>query len=294
MFALIIRKFKNIRRSKIDSPMFWVAALAIPVLSIAVLLVVLTHMSQLVAFIVVAGIFAVNFLAVYLYDNLSAAYEDKLKSALHTQEKEYYFAQCQLMQESLEHMKSIRHDMKTHLSTIRGYSIKIGADEITNYVNGLLDDADKNEVYSDTGNIAFDSIINFKLKNAKEAGIQLDLRLSVPPALGIEDSDIVAILGNLLDNALDAVEKVENKRIELDVEYSRESLFIKIDNTFDGEVKYETKKDICEKYIITRKKSSEHGHGLKNIRKSVDKYNGQVDIAHNGDVFSVTILIYVG
>ncbi|MCL2362560.1 MAG: ATP-binding protein, partial [Defluviitaleaceae bacterium] len=149
------------------------------------------------------------------------------------------------------------------------------------------------EVYCDTGNIAFDSIINFKLKNAKEKNVKPKLQMSIPRTLNIEVADIVTILGNLLDNALDAVEKSTDKILRIDIEYNRGCLFIKADNSFDGEVKYETKKDSGEKSIVTHKEPSEHGHGLKNIRKAVDKYNGKVDIVHEGNVFSVTILIYV-
>ncbi|MDR2591168.1 MAG: GHKL domain-containing protein, partial [Oscillospiraceae bacterium] len=99
--------------------------------------------------------------------------------------------------------------------------------------------------------------------------------------------------GNLLDNTLDAVSKVEEKFIKLDIEYSRESLFILVENTFDGAVKYAEEADDKGKQIITQKIGGEHGHGLKNIRKSVEKYNGHFEIRHEGNIFSVTILLYV-
>jgi sensor histidine kinase regulating citrate/malate metabolism len=91
----------------------------------------------------------------------------------------------------------------------------------------------------------------------------------------------------LLDNALDAVSKVEDKRIKLDIEYSRESLFIQVENTFDGVVKYD------DKHISTRKIGGEHGPGLKNIRKSVEKYNGHIDITHDENIFTATVLLYL-
>jgi signal transduction histidine kinase len=196
-----------------------------------------------------------------------------------------YRVQCQIMQESVENIRSIRHDMKLHLTAVRDFTANNNSPEATDYLNSLLGDLEKNEIYSSTKNTAFDSIINFKLNSVKQENIKLDIRLSVPPALNIEPADIVTILGNLLDNALDAVSKVEEKIIKLDIEYSRESLFIQVENTFDGVVK----KDNAQ--IITRKENG-GGHGLKNIRKSVEKYNGHIDISHEGNIFSVGILLY--
>ncbi|MCL2232827.1 MAG: GHKL domain-containing protein, partial [Treponema sp.] len=97
--------------------------------------------------------------------------------------------------------------------------------------------------------------------------------------------------GNLLDNALDAVAKVEEKQIKLNIRYDREVLFITVENTFDGVVNYA--QDKGEQRIVTRKDGSEHGHGLRNIRRSIDKYNGGMDITHEDGVFSVALMLYV-
>jgi len=156
-----------------------------------------------------------------------------------------------------------------------------------------LGDIEKSDIYSDTGNIAFDSIINFKLKDVLSHNINLQTKIFVPPELSIDVSDVVTILGNLLDNAFDAVVKVEDREIRLTVEANKGNLFIKVENTFDGMVKYTESKDQTKKIIATRKKGDNHGYGLKNIRNSVEKYNGYVEITHEDNVFSVMILMYV-
>ena len=291
--ASLLRKYKNIRKSKISSPVFWVSAITIHSTSIVLTLLAIAYSPQVVAIVSISVLLIINLLVLYQHDILSATYNDKLKSALHAQEKDYYFSQCQLMQQSVEQVKTIRHDMKMHLATVKEYSTKNKTNEITNYVSNLLGDITQNEIYSDTGNIAFDSIINFKLNQAKEQNITPDIRILIPPAVNIEVADIVTILGNLLDNALDALAKVEDRVLQLDIEFSKESLFIKVDNTFDGVVKYAKKKEGDTKHIVTRKDGGNHGHGLKNIMRSIEKYNGHMDIAHEGNVFSVTVILYV-
>jgi len=229
-----------------------------------------------------------------LHDTLSVAHEDRLKSALDAQEKEYYFSQCRFMQELVEQTKSARHDMMTHLAAIKGYVKENKTSAIADYLDTLLGTISETKIYSNTGNIAFDSIINYKLRNAKQENIQLGIRLLIPTAINIELSDTAIILGNLLDNALDAVAKLPEKEIKLDIEYSRQSLLIYVENTYDGTVNYAAEPGKGgKKRIITRKSGSEHGHGLKNIKRAVEKYNGHISITHQVKTFSVTVLLYI-
>ena len=290
--ASLLRRFKNIRKNSV----FPRIALFIPIPVILVLLGIfavhvasslgvdiLVEVSAIILVILIAGPI---FLIFYLYDTLSAKYEEKLKSELQAQEKEYYFTQCQLMQESMEKVKSIQHDMKLHLATLKDYSAgNIAAME---YLNSLLESVEESEAYSDTGNIAFDSIINFKLKDVRENNIKLDLRVAIPPTINVDVVDVVTILGNLLDNALDAVAKVNEKVIKLDIVFDKGGLLTKVENSFNGEIKYSG-----EQRILTTKDEDGHGYGLKNIRQSVEKYNGYIKFAHDGNIFSTVVFLYV-
>ena len=292
--AILLQKyFSYIRKSFFDSSVFWGLTIIVSYLWIVTVLGGNEVLSPTaINFMSTAFLGVGTFFLLFLYNLHAKTFEYTIKSALHAQEKEYYYTQCQLMQESVENTKTIRHDMQLHLVTTRDLVANNKLDEATNYLDSLIGDINKNEIHSNTKNIAFDSIINFKLGNARQENIKLDLRLLIPPSLNIEVADIVIIMGNLLDNALDAVSKIGEKVIKLDIEYSRKSLFIQIENTFDGIVLYEEKIDEEEKHIGTRKDSNEHGYGLKSIRKSVEKYNGHFDISHEGNIFSATVLLY--
>ena len=183
--------------------------------------------------------------------------------------------------------------MKSHLTTIRDYT----ADnkEVTDYLNRLLGDIGETEAYSNTGNIAVDSIINYKLRDVEGDGVSLDVKVAVPPDLQVEAVDIITILGNLLDNALEAMAKVsDNKLLKLNVKYDSSGVLIKVDNTFDGEIKYHGAKSGEEKQIATLKAGDGHGYGLKNVRQAVEKYNGYVKVSHDDGLFSVMVFLYVG
>ena len=285
--ALLLLQFKNLKRTVVGLPLFWVAVSIIPVSStVLVRMVIITMEAPIyIIFIIHVIILAINWLVLYLQDSLLAAHEAKLTSVLHSQEKEYYFAQCQLMQESADKVKAIRHDTKIHFAALKNFAMKINADDITGYLNKLIGEIEETETYSDTGNIAFDSIINYKLRTARLDNIKLDLDLLIPPALDIEVPDVITILGNLIDNALDAVTKVDEKMIKLTVRYSKGCLLIHIENTFNGEIKH------SESQILSLKDGAEHGYGLKNIRKSIAAYDGRMDITHTENMYSAVVVL---
>jgi len=293
LMAALISRFKNIRKMAV----FPRIALIAPLTGAVIMIVLFTagiastfgidiveEIGIIMVLIFLAWLIFSNF---FLFDILSAKYEDKLKSERQAQEKEYYYTQCQLMQESAEQIKAVRHDIKIHLAALRDFTTNGSIEDIKNYLDTLVKDIEKSEIYSNTGNIAFDSIINYKLRNAKNENIKLDLNVAVPPELNVEVADIVTVIGNLLDNALEAVAKVNEKIIKLDINFNKGGLFIKIENSFNGEVKYD------EDTIISLKNGLEHGYGLKNIRKSVEKYNGHMKISYTESIFSTGVFLYV-
>ena len=292
--SIVYSRFRHIKKETIYTPTFWGFALLIAIFMIVVGVVRGFGFPGLTLYYTAIIMFAGSHFAVFYLSNVVAKlHEYNLKAALHAQESEYYFSQCQLMQQSVEQVKAIRHDIKMHLATVRNFTANNSAAEATDYLTGLLGTLTQNEIYSDTGNIAFDSIINFKLNQAKEQNITPDICILIPPAVNIDVADIVTILGNLLDNAIDALARVEDKVLKLDIELSKGSLFIKIDNTFDGVVKYAKQNEGDAEHIATRKDGGEHGRGFKNIVRSIEKYNGHMDIAHEGNMFSVTVILYV-
>jgi len=296
--ALLLQRFKSIKKDVPASPLFWVSVLATPIASLVIVGIVVSSADisaagKALVFVLAIGI---NVFVAYFHNTLSAAYRNKLEAALHEQEKNYYLEQCRMMQESAEQTKAARHDMANHLAAIKGYVSENKTADLGGYLDSLLGGISAAKPYSDTGNTALDSIINYKLKNASQENIRLDLRLLIPPALNVEPSDMTAILGNLLDNALEAAERVQEKHLRIDIEYSRGVLFITVKNSFDGEVRYTQEggtKRIAAGLLASRKDGREHGHGLKNIQRAVEKYNGQMKITHEGNIFSVSLMLYV-
>jgi len=300
VISLLAIQFKNIKKMSIDVPVLWVTALVIVVMANAVTIVISQSGNEFRLFeiLVVLMLAIICFVFFHLYNTISSAYEDKLVSVVYSQEKEYYFLQCQMMQESVEKMKSFRHDVSTHLVALLDYTTNGKADDAANYISTLIGQVDKGKIYSETGNIAFDSIINYKLRNTAELNIKPEIKILLPSVLNIEVADVVTILGNLLDNALDAVVRTDEKIIKLDIEFTKGNLFIRVENSYNSAIMYSNENTLnedveSERNISSLKNSDEHGYGLKNISKSLEKYNGYMKIIHTDKNFSVIIFLYL-
>ena len=294
LLALLFQRFRNVRRNHSAKLVYWISTIFIPISSLIVIFVVLilTYTSQSVLAFIIAVILGINLLTFYFQDTISnKAFEDNLKYILDSKEKEYYISQCQLMQESVDIMKSFRHDTKMHLAILKEFVKNDASGDIVGYLNLLLGDIEKSEIYCDTGNLALDSIINYKLRSIGGDDIKINLDVFIPPVLKFEIVDIITIAGNLLDNALDAIKELDDKWVKINMQLSKGTLFIKVENPFNGIVKF---KDGDDREIISSKQGDEHGYGLKNIRKSVDKYDGDFKISFYDNIFSVTILLFEG
>lgn len=195
-----------------------------------------------------------------------------------------------MIYQSQENIKLLRHDMKNHISTLQALIEKENTDMALQYIQDMFELIDNNEEYAKSGNTEIDGILNYKILEAKKKGIDVKLDLHIPSKLNIQSFDLVVILGNLFDNAIEATTKTEkNKIISACIELDRNVLYINISNPFEGELHYG---GINKKLVTTHKDSENHGLGLDSVKKSIDKYNGTLKIRHIDDIFYVDVLIY--
>ena len=292
MLAALIRRFRNLRTSFRVTPLYWLSFVAIPLsTAFTVILIFATvQLSQIVGLIFILAIIGVNAITLNLYNIIVKAHEDSLKVALESKEKEYYLSQCHVMQESSESLKAFRHDMQLHFAMLHNLASAIEANEIVKYLSSLTEDMERSKIHCDTGNLALDSVINHKLRNIGKTDIQIDMDILMPPTIGIEISDIVTILGNLLDNAIDAVDKLANKWISVTIKLVKGNLYILVKNPYEGEIRF---KDGDDSELVSIKHGDEHGYGLKNIRRAVDKYNGELKISTSNNVFAISMLLFL-
>ncbi len=193
-------------------------------------------------------------------------------------------------------IRKVRHEMKNHMANIKGLAGAGEYGEIEKYVQRMDDTMQELEYKYVTGNAVTDVIINDKCRRAEKAGIRFDADFRYGGEIPVFDLGI--ILNNLLDNAIEACEKLEaGKRfIRLTMKRKKQFLLLDVENSFDGIIPMKkggslpvTTKQSAIPEIIT-----EHGIGLENVRDMAERYFGGVSIKVKGDVFHVTVMLQQG
>lgn len=191
------------------------------------------------------------------------------------------------MQETNNHLQKFRHEVNNQFISIKELINKSMYNELNNYIDNLASSIKIERIYSNTGNVIIDSIINYKLNLITDSDIVTEI--AVPATLNIDINDLVIILGNILDNAIDAINDCEcNSKLYVKVVYSQGRLIIKETNTYRTKILYENGEIQSSKLD-----KSNHGLGLKNIEDTVKRNDGYMEINHNENVFSIDIILFV-
>lgn len=211
--------------------------------------------------------------------------------------------QVKNMQEHMEEMERIyseirgmKHDMKNTLAVIQQLSMEEKG-ELQEYLADLNQAFDRLDMRFRTGNTVADTLLNMKYHEAVRLVPDLELdtdRLVFPQDLKIHSYDIGIILGNAVDNAVRACQKLKEKEPEAEV-FIRfvtlqkgNLLVLKVENSFDGKLVRRPR----EEFPMTDKPDKEnHGMGLANIKNTVEKYHGTMDYMVKGRVFILSMMM---
>lgn len=197
------------------------------------------------------------------------------------------------MEDILTTIKGQRHDMNNHLNTIYGLMETENFNEAKIYISNLNQSISFINEIIETNNPTISSLLNIKNSRAIKNKIKFKLEINIPRNINIKDVDISIVLNNLIDNALEACEAVdENKRlIDLKMNIKDSYLIIMIKNSKDQNVKVEMESIFAD--YTTKENHGNHGLGLKNVKLIVDKYDGLINIKDEGDMFAVNVALLI-
>lgn len=196
---------------------------------------------------------------------------------------------CDEVQNIYKTMRGWRHDYHNHIQTL----LALCGDEAKTreYLLTLNDDLTTVDTVIKTGNVMIDAILNSKLSLIKSKGIVVNAKALVPKELAISEIDLCTIIGNLLDNAMEAClrQKADEQRfIRVFIGILKEQLYISVYNSLGGEVKKNNKK-----YIST-KGGENHGFGLARVDRIVKKYEGYINRQNEDGVFATEVMLPLG
>ena len=174
--------------------------------------------------------------------------------------------------------KSFRHDIRNHIAVVKNLLQSGKLEEAVSYMEDMDDMAEKMSFPCSTNNPVVDILVGNKLGIAKSMGIDVDCSLLLPYPCGLRDIDICIILSNALDNAIQAVKRLDagmEKYIHVSGRIQGDFLMMEIENSFHG-------KGVFKK-----------GTGLSNVKKVAEKYGGAMSIETQEKVFVLHVLLII-
>ena len=206
-----------------------------------------------------------------------------------TQQVENYAVQLQEMSRIWQQTREYRHDMKQKYLLIESYINQGEYEKIRELYRQNMERLTEDEYISKTGNVSFDTIINYKAAVAQKNGIKVKLDTVIPYDMKLEDVDLYSLLGNLFDNAIEAAKKVEKeeREIKLMAKISGNNLYLEMENPYVGNLRKQG-----ENYVTTKENRKEHGLGLRIVENIVNRHNGQFIINDIENYFKVKVLVY--
>ena len=234
-------------------------------------------------------LFFVNVGAVLIYYVVTRLILEQNKT-LELQEKNHRLTmqavQYENLREKINDARRAKHDVRHHIALMQEYlgngDIEALGEYLRRYGESLPDDT----LVRFCKNAAANAVLLYFAQQAKDNGVDYDVRADIPEDVNVSEVDISVLFGNLLENALDAckAETSDAKKIVVRANFSGGALCVTVDNTFTGNLRRTSSGDI----IST--KHSGAGLGTQSVKSIVEKYGGVCRFETKDGMFCASVL----
>lgn len=184
-------------------------------------------------------------------------------------------------------MRGWRHDYHNHIQVLKAHMSLKQYEEAGDYLNRLEEDLTTVDTVLKTGNVMVDAILNSKLTLISEKKIAVDATAVVPENISISGVDLSVLIGNLLDNAMEACMQIQEEKdrfIRIYIDVIKKQLYISVTNSMCGRAKQKGN-------LFLSNKEGNHGFGLVRIDSIVAKYQGYINRQTENGVFATEVML---
>lgn len=262
-----------------------ISSLLFAVIQVSLNETVLSEVTSILLMMCEVGLIALNIICLYITLSLNksnrAAEEFKLKE----QQLKHDIQYAETVRTQYQEIRHIRHDIKQQLATVSGLQFEGKYNEAQRYISEITDRIEQIEMFIDVGNDYINAILNSKLSIAKSKGVEVLCNFSGEIDC-IDEYDLCSLMGNVLDNAIEATENVDGAVIEVSLFSDKHKFILTVSNTIsqsvlNGNAELKTTKDETEL----------HGFGVKSIKAIAKKYDGIVDFYEEGLTFFCRVVL---
>ena len=232
-----------------------------------------------------------NILIFYVYMKLADDLRLRRMAAVYEQQLELCERHQQERELSMLQLRDIKHNMKNNLISILAYAENKEYEKMTGFIEEIMGEGGMVIAsISNSGNIVIDSLIGYWYVTAQNKRIIFKTDICIPMIMPFKGADLSLILGNLLENAVEAAEKVEeNRYINVKMKFDKNNLLLFVDNSYKGKLL----KTRDNRLKSTKSDAENHGVGLASVYRAVAKYHGSVVIEDSEPgKFKIRIVLY--
>lgn len=292
---LIIRKQFGKKTTEMLFDIEWLKFLFFPVFTIAIISAILAVFEYVdipkqanLLYLIAFGMLGMNVVVFYLiHDTIHRdmmLHENQIFQVQVKNQTDMYRS----ISENLDKQKRRTHEYKNQIVCIESLLTKKEYEQCENYIKNINNDLNKETDVINTNNVIVNAILNTKYQEMTDKGIVFAFRVNDLSQIGISDEDVVTILANLLNNAIEACEDCSDKKIiKLKFVCEEDRVIISVKNTYGRPIQYENDEFVTSKSI----NPEEHGIGIKNIVSVINRYNGSHAIKVMEDEFFFSIVI---
>lgn len=262
--------------------------IAIPATSVFILGVLLYGGAEgVAALLICVSTLVINLSVFYLYHMMLESHRNMRENEIYRQQTYAYRNQLDVIMESQTRIRALKHDMNNHILALQMLLQKKDWQGADRYLRSMQDYMANPSEYITTGNDTVDSLLNYKLQRANEVLDKVETRISIPEKLILHSFDLNVVLGNLLDNAIEAASQTEEKALKTVIRLEKGVLFINIRNSCQGLADGKHRR-----LETTKEDAPNHGIGLGNVRRIVEAYHGEMDLICENETMEADIIMY--
>lgn len=224
------------------------------------------------------------------FDRIQENVDDRVRDAMYQQQLEYYSRQFEDISRTQQETRKIRHELKNQYILIKALAEQGDCAAIIEMMNQMHREVE-GLVRCKTGNLAVDAVINYKIAAAQEDGIQFELNLNIPTKFDTNDVKLCGLLGNAIDNAMEACRRIQEgeRRIHVSMAVQKKNLFIEVKNPYDGTLL----RDAKGKLLTRKKQAVNHGFGISIMQELLGNNYGTMETAWDGHEFCLRMILYM-
>lgn len=268
---------------------FSISTLSFAIIQIALNESKLSETTSLMLLLTEIGLIALNIICLYIMISLNQSNRTAEELKLKEQQLKHDIQYAETVRSQYQEIRQIRHDIKQHLDAVSGLQLEGKIEAAQKYISNISSGLERIEMFMDVGSDFVNAILNSKLSIAKSKGIEV-LCNSSSEVGGISEYDLCNLIGNMLDNAIEAAEKPgDNAVVEVSIRSDKYKLMITVANSILQPVLNSNSN------LKTTKKGTElHGFGVKSIKTIAERYGGSADFYEEDLTFFCRVILCKG